>query len=196
MEKLTASVENIEHRSYLGRAYLVLAGSQRARGLASDALQTVNRAIATLERVLIKDAALAEARAMLRNAHQERAANLAGFDLAAAEVKHGQRALSLAHSGKFGAALKEAETLAAQKDLSAEGCYNLGRVFGLLTAARKKGDVKGQDRDAARAMEMLRRAKATSYFQDPECRERLRREPDLAALRDRDEFQKLSDTRK
>jgi hypothetical protein len=95
--------------------------------------------------------------------------------------------LSLVHAEKFADALSEAGTLAAQDDLSAEGCYTLARVYALAAAA-KKGDAKGRERDAARAVALLRRAQDAGYFKEAARLDHLRREPDLAPLRDRAEF--------
>jgi serine/threonine-protein kinase len=190
--KLAGTTYNVWHRNTLGLAYLRLALVRQGRRELPEARQAVDRALATLEEVLSRDPRISEAGQRLRLAHQMRAGLLAGRDLTAAEVKHGQRALSLAHAGKFNDALKDANALAAQADLAAEGCYTLARVYALLTAARKKDDVKGRENDAARALGLLRRAHEAGYFQEAARLERLRREPDLAPLRDREEFQKLS----
>jgi tetratricopeptide (TPR) repeat protein len=188
---LAGTTYNVWHRNTLGLAYLRLAEVRRGRRDLPEARQAADRALATLEEVLSRDPRIAEAGQRLKLAHRMRAGLLAGLDLTAAEVKHGQRALSLAHAGKFNDALKEAEALAAQTDLSAEGCYTLARVYALLTAARKKDDAKGRERDAGRTLELLRRARDAGYFNDAARRDRLRREPDLAPLRDRADVKEL-----
>jgi tetratricopeptide (TPR) repeat protein len=193
LERLAGSTDNVEYRMWLGAAYVGLANLQRFRGHAPEARQAVDRGVATLEELLLRDAKLAEPRQHLRKAHEARALVLAGLDLSAAEVKHGQRALSLAHAGKFNDAFKEAQALAEGQGLSAEGYYTLARVYALLSQARKKDDAKGRDLDAGRALEMLRRAREAGYFQEKARVDRLRREPDLAPLRDRAEFKQLLD---
>jgi tetratricopeptide (TPR) repeat protein len=191
LERLQGQTNNIEYRSYLGSAYLGLALRQLECGRPAAARPEADRAIATLEEVRRRDANLAQPRRVLRTVHEVRAQLLAGLDLDAAEVKHGQRALSLAHAGKFKEALKEAETLAKREDLSGEGCYNLARVYALLSQARKKDDAQNRDRDTARALELLRRARHSGYFNDAARRDRLRREPDLAPLHDWADFKEL-----
>jgi tetratricopeptide (TPR) repeat protein len=191
LEQRTGATYNLEYRALLGSVYANLADVQRARHQPQEARLAVERAIATLEETRLRDARFVDARRYLVGAHRVRAGLFAGLDLEAAEVKHGQRALSLAHSGKFNDALKEAEALAAQDGLSAEGCYTLARVYALLAQARKKDDAQGRDRYAGRALELLRRASQAGYFNDAARRDRLRREPDLAPLRDRADFKEL-----
>jgi serine/threonine-protein kinase len=193
LERLTRSTDNLEHRMWLGGAYAGLAKTLHAGGNAPEARQAADQAVATLEELFLRDAKFAAASQHLRQAHQVRAQLLAGFDLGAAEVRNGQRALSLAHAGKFNDAFKEANALAEGKDLSAEGCYTLARVYARLLQARKKDDAKGRDLDATRAVAMLRRARKAGFFKEAARSERLRREPDLATLRDRAEFKQLLD---
>jgi serine/threonine-protein kinase len=192
LENRTGATYNIDYRALLGLVYTNLADVQRARHQPQEARLAVERAIATLEEVRLRDARFVEARRYLANAHRVRALLLAGLDLEDPEVKDGQRALSLAHVGKYNEAFKEARALAAQDDLSAEGCYTLARVSALLSQARKKDDAKGREGDADRALALLRRAHAAGYFKDAARVERLRREPDLTPLRDRPEFQELA----
>jgi tetratricopeptide (TPR) repeat protein len=190
LERLQGQTDNIEYQFYLGYAYLGLARRQLECGRPAAARPEANRAIATLEEVRRRDAKLATPRETLRTAHRVRVRLLAGLDLDAAEVKYGQRALSLAHAGTIADALTEAGTLAADGDLSTEGCFTLARVYALAAAARK-GDAKTAGRYAGRALDLLSRARVAGYFADPARAEWLRREPDLAGLRDRAEFQAL-----
>jgi serine/threonine-protein kinase len=188
LERLNGQTDNVEYQASLGGAYTTLAVAQWKCGHPQEARQELDRSIRNLEEILLRDTKLALSRRSLQRAHIWRCQFLAGLDLDAAEVKHGQRALSLAHAGKFNQAVQEADTLAAGDGLSAEGCYTLARVYALLAAARKKDDAKGREGDAGRAVELLVRARDAGYFREAARVDRLRREPDLAPLRDRADF--------
>jgi serine/threonine-protein kinase len=191
LEKLIATTDDVEIRILLGTAYGNLAVRQNACGLPAEARAAVDRAIATLEEVLARDAGLADAQRLLLNTHRNRVKLLARLGREDAAVKDGQRALSLAHTGKYADSLREADALAAQGGLSAEGCYTLARVYA-LASTWKKSDAKDQEVYTAGAIGLLRRAQEAGYFQEKARVERLRREPNLAPLRDRPEFQKLA----
>jgi serine/threonine-protein kinase len=186
LEAVAGRTGSLEHQSALGGAYYALAVHLR-KGNPADARRLAGRAIEVEEGVLRRDPDLADAKRWLRQGHQLRLELLAGLGLDSEDVKDGTRAVSLAHTRRFEAALKEAEALAGRDDLSAAGHFNLARVYALLSVW-KKGDAGPAEQYAARAVALLGEAHKSGYFAEAASAERLRQHPDLAGLRGRAEF--------
>jgi tetratricopeptide (TPR) repeat protein len=109
-----------------------------------------------------------------------------------------QRALAIAHSGDHKWAAEEAETLAAAAMLPGPILYDLGCGFALAAAAARQDlklpeseRAKRADKYAAQAMEILTKAKATGFFKAPAQVANLQTDPDLDALRKREDFKAL-----
>jgi tetratricopeptide (TPR) repeat protein len=103
-----------------------------------------------------------------------------------------QRALSLARTGDHAQAAGEADALRQQNDGTGEAFYQLACIYALSLAALKNAnDPQRADQYAARAMEMLAKARDLGFFQTRGNPERLSRDGDMEALRGRSDFQKL-----
>jgi serine/threonine-protein kinase len=109
-----------------------------------------------------------------------------------------QRALAIVRSGDHKRAAEEAETLAVAAMLPGPLLYDLGCGFALAAAAARQ-DLKlpeseranRADKYAARAMEMLTKAKATGFFKAQAQVENLQTDPELDVLRKREDFKAL-----
>jgi hypothetical protein len=109
-----------------------------------------------------------------------------------------QRAVSLAKLGEHAQATAEANALANQKSVPGQVLYDLACIFSLSsTAARQDPRLSPTEQDqrveqyARRAVELLARAGAIGYFQEPARVEHLKEDKDLDSLRDREDFKKL-----
>jgi hypothetical protein len=109
-----------------------------------------------------------------------------------------QRAFSLVKLGEHAQATAEANALADQKSVPGETLYNLACVSSLSsTAVRRDPHLSPTEQDqraeeyAARAVELLGKARAVGYFQEPARVEHLKTDKDLDPLRDREDFKKL-----
>jgi len=76
--------------------------------------------------------------------------------------------------------------------------YDLGCVFAVASAAAREDlklpepeRAKRADRHAARAMEMLTKAKVAGFFKNPAQAAILQTDPDFDALRKREDFKSL-----
>jgi len=190
LEKLAATTSDIEHHSWLGAARSTLGLNLWAAGQAQEGRKEVNQAIAIQEAVLRKDVRLGNAVQRLREAHWVRTRVLAGLRGDHEAVVTGDRALSLAHVERWKEALAEADALAKRADLSAEGCWNVARVYALSSTSLKK-DAPLAEEHAARAVRLLQRAADASYFAAAARVEQLRWERDLTALQGREDFARL-----
>jgi hypothetical protein len=117
----------------------------------------------------------------------DQAARLAGG--AERERYRLRRAAALARAGDRARAVAEAGALAAGQDLRGEALYQLAGIY--ATASAVADDTTLADQDAARALELLARARAKGYFKTPAGVKRLREDADLAPLRSREEFRQL-----
>jgi tetratricopeptide (TPR) repeat protein len=162
------------------------------------------RAIALLAPLVEREPRLITERLFLRNAHLGRATALDRLARHVDAVKDWDRALalcaeptvkqylgcarlrSLARAGEHARAVADANALAAGKGVTGGNLYDLAGVCALAAAAVKE-DARLQDRYAARAVELLRQAVARGY-QDVE---RLNKDRDLDALRQREDFRRL-----
>jgi hypothetical protein len=118
----------------------------------------------------------------------ESAANLQGnpnrnmFDLRAA--------LSRARGGNHVEAAAAANALAAARNLDGRIFYDLARVFAVCFVAATD-DAPLREQYALRAVDLLGQAKSKKLFQDRIQLDNFRIDPDLDALRQRDDFKKL-----
>jgi serine/threonine protein kinase len=197
-----------DYRSGLGGAYGNLGNLARDTGQTKAAMDWFAKSIEILQPLVRQEPRLAEARRFLRNGHVNRAAvhlqiqnyaeALKDFDealaiddsLASDSALRVRRGLALAGAGHHVQAAKAAEDLAALPDPRGENAYNLACLYALASSAAKS-DITLAEGYAARAVAMLQRSRAAGMFKDPAALEQLPRDPDLAALRGREDFQKL-----
>ena len=111
-------------------------------------------------------------------------------------------AIDRAHNlAKWGQHVRAMELLEGELDspeLPGGSCYNaacvLSRASAAAAADTEMGDeerMKLAQEYADRAIELLQRAKELEYFERETARQGLRRDADLAAIRDREDFQQL-----
>jgi tetratricopeptide (TPR) repeat protein len=183
----------------------------RGQGQAEASLAWFAKAIALLEPLVQKKPDLITKRLFLRNAHWGRAQALDKLAQHAEAVKDWDRALalnavpaderrirrnrvqSLARTGEHAKAVTEANALAEAKDADAGTLYDLACVCAIASAKVKGAKNPGADASrlaeeyAARAVELLRQAVAKG-FKDIE---HMKKDTDLDALREREDFKKL-----
>jgi tetratricopeptide (TPR) repeat protein/tRNA A-37 threonylcarbamoyl transferase component Bud32 len=100
------------------------------------------------------------------------------------------RTVCLAHAGQYGPAVQEAEELAREKELAGNSLCDLAHTFA-LAAAVAKDDNDLAERYAARAVELLVRARDKGGLDRTFSRQEVEQDPDFAALGRRDDFKKL-----
>ncbi len=189
--------------SYALRADLV-----RDQGRPQEALEGYAKAVAVLEPILAKEKRLVEAREALRDAHAGRARALDRLGRHAEAIADWERALELdagpnrpvlqlgraisrAHvRGDHRQAFAEAETLA--KDADGPTLEGLARLCALASVVVHEGQKSAeaaaiQEQYAARAVELLRQAAGKGHRDSAYLKEGT----DLAALRQRADFQQL-----
>jgi serine/threonine protein kinase len=114
-----------------------------------------------------------------------------------AEAFRLHRAILLVRMGRHDQATAEATRLVENKSVTGATWYNAGCLFSLSSAAALRDDqLAPVDRErlaeqyAVRAVELLAKAQAAGFFAIPAKRETLKKDPDLEALRARDDFKK------
>jgi len=117
---------------------------------------------------------------------------------AARDILKEHRALARIRQGDHARAAEDAANLARNPSASPSRLYNLACVLSL--AAKAAGDDSHLDADdrlklrksyAKDAVDLLERAAAGGFFDDPKTSTLLRDDPDLASLRPREDFQAL-----
>jgi eukaryotic-like serine/threonine-protein kinase len=214
---LTRAREAMEKAVAVGgpRADLVveLAGNEvneadtvRRRGKPEAALAIFDRAIRRLEPFVKADPPVGTARQFYVNAHLNRSLAhaalghhrevIADVEAAAAlddkAVSPAERWFymnSLAAGGRGTDAVAQAELLSRPADAPPGVLANCARVLAEAAAAEKDPAAKA-DRER-RAVELLQRARAGGLFRQPESNKRIRDEPALKGLRDRDDFKQF-----
>ncbi len=205
LEKLVAEFPTmIQYRRELAGTYSNLGNLLRSREDGEASLACYAKAIALLEPLVKRDARLVTERRFLRNTHLGRAMMLADLARHTDAVKDWDRALelnavprdepgirtsraqSLARAGEHFKAVAEANALAADKEVPGDALFDLACICALASAA-VKDDAKLADQYAARAALLLRQAIAKGYKDI----EHLKKDDDLKALREREDFQKL-----
>jgi serine/threonine protein kinase/tetratricopeptide (TPR) repeat protein len=171
-------------------------------GARQEALECFDKAIATLEPVRARDPQDATARTFLRNSYWSRADTRDTFERFAEAAKDWEaavelsppadqpalrvrRAFSLVRAGDRDRATQAAEEWVAAEDVKANHLYAAARVFALAAAGRDQPEVA--ERNAARAVELLRRAYDKGYRGNPD----IKNDKFLESLRGRDDFKKL-----
>jgi hypothetical protein len=101
-----------------------------------------------------------------------------------------RRALCLVKAGEAARAAQEANALAGARGASGPTVYDAACVLA-LTSAATKGNPRLAEGHAARAVELLRGLQAAGYFKTPGRVDHLKKDEDLASLRERDDFKKL-----
>lgn len=172
---------------------------------AADSLGWYTKAIDLLAPLVAGDPRLVAERLFLRNAHRGRAVALdllarpaeavkdwdEAINLDAGPARPGlrmSRALSLARAGDHAKAFAEATALAQSRDADGATLYQLACICACSSAAAKD-DATLRGQYANRAAELLREAIAKGYKDI----EHLRKDDDLKALRERDDYKKLLD---
>jgi tetratricopeptide (TPR) repeat protein len=104
----------------------------------------------------------------------------------------------LARLGEHAQAAAEVETLLAEGRVQALNLYTFAYVYSLCSSAaandaRLPPAERGKlaDKYGARAVELLRKAQAAGYFQDPGRLAHMKEDEDLDAIRSRPDFQRL-----
>jgi serine/threonine-protein kinase len=180
--------KNAEALDWFGRSVATLEDSRAPDTNNPLALQILMNSYADRSHVLTETGRHAEGRA-----DWQRAVKLAGGRVPPAWRV--ARALALARSGEHASAVAEARALASLKEPLPGMFYDLACVHSLCLAAAQKdtrlspAQRAGCERqNASWAMELLKRAEQDGTFGDPKMRAHLRDDPDLATLRDRDDF--------
>lgn len=108
------------------------------------------------------------------------------------------RAVALAHTGDHVRATAEAREVSGRGSVSGSRLYSGACVHGLSIAAAGRDSGLGPaarqelvEGYASRAVELLAKAHTGGYFNTPALVEHLKKDPDLAPLRFREDFQKL-----
>jgi tetratricopeptide (TPR) repeat protein len=191
-----------------GGASCNLANVLRATGRPAEALEWYDRAAVALEPAANAVPESGQARLYLRNTlwGRSRARSevnrhpeaLADIDRAVELTAPGggrvplqiQRAFLLVRAGDPARAAQAVEEVMAAGQWPAWVSHHAARVLA-LSAAAVKNDAPVRERHAARAVELLRRARAQGYFGPAGRVEQLKTEADLAGLRDRLDFRKF-----
>jgi hypothetical protein len=104
--------------------------------------------------------------------------------------KSAGRASALARLGRHAEALALAGPLAQDKGLTGDALYYTACTLAACSAAKNLTSGK-PDEHADAAVVLLRKAHAAGHFKNPENYRHLKTDPDLAALRNRDDVKKL-----
>jgi tetratricopeptide (TPR) repeat protein len=202
------------YRQELADSYVNFGNLLLSRSQPQGALDWYAKAMPLLQSNLVQDARVAERRLFLRNAHWGRAralnqlgrhAEAAGDWQRAAELDDGrnrfffrlQHSAALAHAGGHPDAVKAVEEVLASSDPKVKTppsgplLYDAACVYALSAAAVKE-DAKLREQYTARAIALLRQAKSAGFFKDPKQVEHIKKDTDLDALRQRDDFQKFA----
>jgi tetratricopeptide (TPR) repeat protein len=179
----------------------------RSQKRSQDALEWYDKAIPLLNAGLAGNDRREPEREFLRNAHVGRAQALADLQRHAEAAEHWdqalalvpafgrpimrlQKALALARAGDHARATAEVAALTADARGPAPMLYDAACVYSVSLAALK-GETDVRDKYAAQALALLGRARDAGFFQDRQQVEHAKKDPDLAPLRSRDDFQKF-----
>jgi serine/threonine protein kinase/Flp pilus assembly protein TadD len=198
------------YRQELAGSYGNIGNLLRDRGQPQAALDWYGKAIPLLQSILAQEARVIVAQQFLRDAHWNRARALVQLDRhaeaahdwqRAAELDDGrgrsffrlQHSAALAHTGEHRAAIKTVEEVLASSDPKGKTppsgplLYDAACVYA-LSAAAVKDDAKLREQYAVRALDLLRQAKTAGFFKDPKQIEHFKKDSDLNALRQRDDY--------
>jgi tetratricopeptide (TPR) repeat protein len=207
-EKLAADFPAVpEYRQRLAHSCTNYGTFLYSQKRAQDCLEWFARAIPLLQADPATNAPSLRDRMLLRNAHANRAralTDLRRYPQAvqdwdrAIELDQGplrpamrlQRALALAHAGDHAKAAAEADDLTRDDKTPGDMLYDAACVCGLSVPAAKD-DAQRNEQYAGQALALLRRARAAGFFDDAAQVEHVQKDDDLAALRDRADFQQF-----
>jgi serine/threonine protein kinase len=180
-----------------------------------ESLPWAEKSLAMYEAILKRDARFVDARVGLFDAHHSRANALYQLERDAeaakdwrrmVEVSEGQshitmrlyRPFALARLAEHAQATAEVETLLAEGHAEPMNLHTYAQVHAICAAAAAKDAQlppsereKLADRYGGRAVELLRKAQATGYFQDPGRLARLKDSDDFDSVRPRPDFKAL-----
>jgi tetratricopeptide (TPR) repeat protein len=176
-------------------------------GKPEEALDWYARALPPLEGVLRADPRHRRARKAQARLHARRAWALRPLKRQAEALEEWDKALALAegklreeyradrartlmHLGRPADALREAAELEANPSLASGTLYGLAAVHALASAAAK-ADAPAAESQAARALELLAKARSADSPADPDDVRAMKEDEDLAPLRSRPEFRRL-----
>ncbi len=209
--KLHADNPNVvEYISDLGCVQRNLGDLEQGSGKLDSALDWYAKAVATLETSPHRNQEGTNSHTWLKDAASKRAMLLTGLKRFGEAIKEWNRVVELERGQRAETRLKRAEVLARASDhlrameeveflaglpgAPAAALYDLARVAALASAAaRTDGKLDGlaqasqADRHAARAITLLREAQAAGFKDN----DRLKKDPDLEALRSHKDFLKL-----
>jgi tetratricopeptide (TPR) repeat protein len=179
----------------------VLADTNRS----ADALGWYDQAIQGLSAVLEKEQGPVEARSFLLNSYFGRSLALISLkrfaealrdcDLALKTDDGSQQPSLRLHRARCqshvdpDAAAKTIEDVLQAEKTSPANLYSGALAYGVAHA--KAEDQPRRERYAVRAIELLHKAQAAGYFNDPNAVTNLQTEPDLDSLRNREDFRKF-----
>jgi tetratricopeptide (TPR) repeat protein len=214
-EKLIANHPRVaSYAVSLGGTYCNTGNLVRKGGKAEPALEWYDKAVRTLKAVVEADPANARGKLFLRNSHWGRALSLEQLQRHGDAVADWDQAIRLDDGGSRAAfagnlarclaraGLHERAGAAAEQMANAKGAasrlYDAACVLALAAraAARDKQldaarQTKLGEQYAARAVALLRLARAAGYFQSATGLNRLKMDADLESLRSRGDYKKL-----
>jgi serine/threonine-protein kinase len=181
----------------------------RDTGRPSAALTCYAQGIDRFEALLKKDSRQRDARAHLLKALGERAVALSQLGRTAEADADLRRAIELdpgsegdtlrlwgalvrSYAGDHEAAKKEADRQAKLPDPSGRDFWNLAGIYARAADHEKGKTPSESEKDAARAVALLKKADADGYFKNPAAREWLGKSPTFAILQARDDFRRLT----
>jgi serine/threonine-protein kinase len=212
---LEVQPDSLEFGAVLGGSQAGQALALAEMGKLAEALEGYTQAVGRLEAILKKESSQAWAKQYLADTHLVRALCLARLgrqaeadqDLQASvklvpsaeeskyRVVHAQ---VLARAGTHGPAAAEADAAARDKTLVGRALYWLASAYAVSAEAARKDTKlpeaerkKLADLRAGRAVAALERARTAGYFESAAQVERLRQDPDFAALRPCPDYRKL-----
>src|SRR5262249_34226807 len=207
-EKVAAEFPAIpEYRIDLAGSYVNFGRLIRDDGRILDSLDWFAKAIPLLEGILEQDSRVSAARSFLRNAYASRAESLdklnrygeavAGLG-PAHELDEGSmrshfrlaRAYGLSRIGNHREASATVEGLALGANLDGKTLFNLACIDARCAAAAGD-DAPRRESYAAAAIALLVRAWGAGYFRDAADIDHLKKDSDLDALRDREDYRQL-----
>jgi tetratricopeptide (TPR) repeat protein len=176
------------------------------KGEPQAGLENFSRAVDILNRIVASPSAAAQGRDVLREALTGRANALIMLKRYAEAVKDLDQALPLAapdgrpllrlaradalvRSGQHPRAAKEVEAVLGEPLFPKDGLFNAACIFALATG--QETDRNHAERYAQRAVQLLTKAQAAGFFKAADRRGLLDRDPDLASLRGRKDFESL-----
>jgi tRNA A-37 threonylcarbamoyl transferase component Bud32/tetratricopeptide (TPR) repeat protein len=216
-EDLAKKQPTVDGYVALGQGYMNFGNVVRDGGKLEEAVEWYAKAIRTLKGAMATEPQHAKAREALRDCHIASAEVLGRLNRSAEALADWDQALNLdiwpdhnelrlrhasdlARAGEHAKAAAQAADLAKNERVPAAICYRLAQVFGqcmiVLQNAPKPGllptadmAAKLADDYARQSLELLKRAAAAAYFENPANRGDLMRAKEFAPLRERNDFQ-------